>query len=54
MATNYSKRVKKLLLTKTDLPFTGGVGTTLLIVIAIGAITIGTAAVVIDKKRQAN
>ncbi|MDD9140821.1 SpaH/EbpB family LPXTG-anchored major pilin [Enterococcus avium] len=40
--------------TKTDLPFTGGVGTTLLIVIAIGAITIGTAAVVIDKKRQAN
>lgn len=38
----------------TDLPFTGGSGTTMLIVIAIGAITIGTAAVVIDKKRQAN
>lgn len=40
--------------TKTDLPFTGGAGTTLLIAIAIGAITIGTAAVVIDKKRQTN
>lgn len=37
---------------KTDLPFTGGEGTTLLIVIALGAITVGTAAIVIDKKRR--
>lgn len=37
---------------KTVLPFTGGNGTTLLIVIAMGAISIGTAAVVIDKKRR--
>ncbi|MGG5314626.1 SpaH/EbpB family LPXTG-anchored major pilin [Enterococcus sp. AZ072] len=38
---------------KSDLPFTGGAGMTLLIVIALGAITIGTAAVVIEKKRRA-
>ena len=37
---------------KTDLPFTGGEGTTLLIAIALGAITIGTAAIAIDKKRR--
>lgn len=37
---------------KTDLPFTGGAGTTLLIIIAIGAITIGTASIAIDKKRR--
>ncbi|MGH1648390.1 SpaH/EbpB family LPXTG-anchored major pilin [Enterococcus gilvus] len=38
---------------KSDLPFTGGSGMTLLIVIALGAITVGTAAVVIEKKRRA-
>lgn len=38
---------------KTDLPFTGGTGTMLIIIIAIGAITIGTAAIAIDKKRRA-
>lgn len=38
---------------QTKLPFTGGTGTTLLIIIAIGAITIGTAAIAIDKKRRA-
>ncbi|MBO0453787.1 SpaH/EbpB family LPXTG-anchored major pilin [Candidatus Enterococcus murrayae] len=38
--------------TKTKLPFTGGTGTMLLIIIAIGAITIGTAAIAIDKKRR--
>lgn len=38
---------------KTDLPFTGGDGMTLMIVIALGAIAIGTTAVVIDKKRRA-
>ncbi|MBX8938626.1 SpaH/EbpB family LPXTG-anchored major pilin [Enterococcus gilvus] len=37
---------------KTDLPFTGGTGTMLLVIIAIGAITIGTAAIAIDKKRR--
>ena len=37
---------------KTKLPFTGGTGTTLLIIIAIGAITIGTASIAIDKKRR--
>ena len=37
---------------KTDLPFTGGEGTTLLIAIALGAITIGTATMGIDKKRR--
>ncbi|MBO0412404.1 isopeptide-forming domain-containing fimbrial protein [Enterococcus hulanensis] len=37
---------------KTKLPFTGGTGTMLLIIIAIGAITIGTAAIAIDKKRR--
>lgn len=39
--------------TQTKLPFTGGNGTTLVIIIAIGAITIGTAAIAIDKKRRA-
>lgn len=38
---------------KTNLPFTGGTGTMLLVIIAIGAITIGTAAIAIDKKRRA-
>ncbi|MGM0123242.1 hypothetical protein IGI37_000608 [Enterococcus sp. AZ194] len=37
---------------KTNLPFTGGEGTTLLIAIALGAITIGTVAIAIDKKRR--
>ncbi|MGM0112733.1 SpaH/EbpB family LPXTG-anchored major pilin [Enterococcus sp. DIV0187] len=37
---------------KTDLPFTGGAGTTLMIVIALGAITIGTATMAIEKKRR--
>ncbi|MGM0337012.1 SpaH/EbpB family LPXTG-anchored major pilin [Enterococcus sp. AZ007] len=37
---------------KTKLPFTGGTGTMLTIIIAIGAITIGTAAIAIDKKRR--
>ncbi|MFR3685956.1 MAG: SpaH/EbpB family LPXTG-anchored major pilin [Enterococcus sp.] len=37
---------------KTDLPFTGGTGTMLLVIIAIGAITIGTASIAIDKKRR--
>lgn len=38
---------------KTKLPFTGGTGTMLIVIIAIGAITIGTAAIAIDKKRRA-
>jgi LPXTG-motif cell wall-anchored protein len=38
---------------QTKLPFTGGTGTMLTIIIAIGAITIGTAAIAIDKKRRA-
>lgn len=38
---------------KTDLPFTGGTGTMLLVAIALGAITIGTVAIAIDKKRRA-
>ena len=38
---------------QTKLPFTGGTGTMLIIIIAIGAITIGTAAIAIDKKRRA-
>lgn len=38
--------------TKTDLPFTGGAGMTLMIVIALGAITIGTATIVLEKKRR--
>lgn len=37
---------------KTDLPFTGGAGMTLMIVIALGAITIGTATIAIEKKRR--
>ncbi|MGM0125935.1 hypothetical protein IGI37_003336 [Enterococcus sp. AZ194] len=37
---------------KTDLPFTGGQGTTLLVAIALGAITIGTVAISVDKKRR--
>ncbi|MGM0124471.1 hypothetical protein IGI37_001849 [Enterococcus sp. AZ194] len=37
---------------KTDLPFTGGEGTTLLVAIALGAITVGTVAIMIDKKRR--
>ncbi|MGL9727250.1 SpaH/EbpB family LPXTG-anchored major pilin [Enterococcus sp. DIV0756] len=37
---------------KTDLPFTGGTGTMLLVIIAIGSITIGTASIAIDKKRR--
>ena len=38
---------------KTDLPFTGGTGTMLIVAIALGAITIGTVAIAIDKKRRA-
>lgn len=37
---------------QTDLPFTGAKGMTLMVSIAIGAIALGTAAVVIDKKRR--
>ena len=37
---------------QTKLPFTGGTGTMLLVIIAIGAITIGTASIAIDKKRR--
>ncbi|MHC5229674.1 SpaH/EbpB family LPXTG-anchored major pilin [Enterococcus sp. LJL99] len=37
---------------KTDLPFTGGAGSTLLVMIAIGAISVGTIAISIDKKRR--
>lgn len=37
---------------KTDLPFTGGTGMTLMIVIALGAITVGTATMVIEKRRR--
>ena len=38
---------------KTDLPFTGGEGMTLMIIVALGAIAVGTTAVIIDKKRRA-
>ena len=37
---------------KTKLPFTGGAGTTLMIVVALGAITIGTATISIERKRR--
>lgn len=37
---------------KTDLPFTGGSGMTLMIVIALGAIVIGTTMITIEKKRS--
>ncbi|MDN6003121.1 MAG: SpaH/EbpB family LPXTG-anchored major pilin [Enterococcus sp.] len=37
---------------KTDLPFTGGEGTMLIVAIAIGAITVGTAMITIEKKRR--
>lgn len=37
---------------QTRLPFTGGAGTTLMVTIALGAITIGTATIVINKKRN--
>ena len=37
---------------KTDLPFTGGAGMTLMIVIALGAIVVGTATMAIEKKRR--
>ena len=37
---------------KTDLPFTGGAGMTLMIVIALGAIVLGTVTVAIEKKRR--
>ncbi|MDR0921641.1 MAG: SpaH/EbpB family LPXTG-anchored major pilin [Lactobacillales bacterium] len=37
---------------KTDLPFTGGQGTTILVSIAVGAIAIGTVAIAVDKKRR--
>ncbi|MGM0112753.1 SpaH/EbpB family LPXTG-anchored major pilin [Enterococcus sp. DIV0187] len=37
---------------KTDLPFTGGTGMTVMIVIALGAITVGTATMAIEKKRR--
>lgn len=38
---------------KTELPFTGGQGTTLMVAVAMGAIVMGTAIVIIDKKRRA-
>ncbi|WP_137665825.1 SpaH/EbpB family LPXTG-anchored major pilin [Enterococcus hulanensis] len=38
--------------TKTKLPFTGGEGTMLIIIIAVAAITIGTVTIMIDKKRR--
>lgn len=38
----------------TDLPFTGGAGTALVISIALGALTLGTVLMVINKKRQAD
>lgn len=37
---------------KTDLPFTGGAGMTLMIVVALGAIVIGTTMITIEKKRR--
>ncbi|MFD1900708.1 SpaH/EbpB family LPXTG-anchored major pilin [Enterococcus termitis] len=37
---------------KTDLPFTGGQGTAVLITIAMGTIALGSALVVMDKKRR--
>lgn len=37
---------------QTNLPFTGGVGTTLMVTIALGAIAIGTTTIVINKKRN--
>lgn len=38
---------------QTNLPFTGGAGTGILITVAVGAIGIGTAFVVLDRKRKA-
>lgn len=37
---------------KTNLPFTGGTGSTMLVIIAIGAISVGTITISIDKKRR--
>lgn len=37
---------------KTDLPFTGGNGMTLMIVVALGAIVLGTTMITIEKKRR--
>ncbi|KAF1295611.1 hypothetical protein BAU15_03455 [Enterococcus sp. JM4C] len=37
---------------QTKLPFTGGEGTTILVAIALGAITVGTVAIMVDKKRR--
>lgn len=37
---------------KTKLPFTGGQGTALLVAIAIGTITVGTAVITVEKKRR--
>ncbi|SKA14558.1 fimbrial isopeptide formation D2 domain-containing protein [Pilibacter termitis] len=53
LSTADDKTIETTVINKkeTDLPFTGGTGTTLMIVVAIGAILMGTAFVVIDKKR---
>lgn len=37
---------------KTDLPFTGGTGMTLLVVVALGAIVLGTLMITIEKKHR--
>lgn len=37
---------------KTDLPFTGGEGTMMVVAVALSAITIGTISITIDKKRR--
>lgn len=37
---------------KTDLPFTGGEGTALLVAVALGAITIGTVAITVEKRKS--
>lgn len=37
---------------QTDLPFTGGAGTALMVTIALGAITLGTVTIVMNKKKN--
>lgn len=39
---------------KTDLPFSGGTGTAIIVAIALGAITVGAVAITVDKKRRKN
>lgn len=51
-ATNNKPELDIVNKPKTDLPFTGGEGTMLLVAIAIGAITIGTVTITIEKKRR--